>query len=247
MSINSAIEWTESTWNPVTGCSKVSEGCRYCYAETMTRRLKAMGQPNYQAGFSVRVHPDVVDKPRSWKKPQIIFVNSMSDLFHPDVPLEFIQSVFTVMRETPHLYQILTKRDRRLAKLAPELEWADNIWMGVSVENYQVVKRIDSLRATPAKTKFLSVEPLIGPTGPMNLDGIGWVIVGGESGPKARPMDPAWVQDVLRQCRDARVPFFFKQWGGRNKKAAGRTLNGTTYDNMPDSYHAWSADNRTAA
>ncbi len=242
MSQHTPIEWTESTWNPVTGCSKVSDGCLHCYAETMTRRLKAMGQPNYKDGFAVRTHDHVLNKPLTWKKPQIIFVNSMSDLFHPEVPLSFIHKVFDVMRRADHhVFQILTKRDRRLAKLAPELNWPNNIWMGVSVENSKVVKRIDALRNTPAKVKFLSIEPLIGATGPMNLTGIDWVIVGGESGPGARPMEEEWVQDVLRQCREKDVPFFFKQWGGRNKKAAGRELNDRTYDEMPDRYHQWSS------
>ena len=230
----SSIEWTEMTWNPTTGCNKISAGCKYCYAEVMTRRLHAMGIEKYKDGFKVRVHEDALDVPYSWKKPKVVFVNSMSDLFHPEVPFEFIEKVFEVMNNTPqHTYQVLTKRADRLYELHHRLNWTNNIWMGVSVENEKVVDRIDFLRETNAATKFLSCEPLIGPLANMNLTNIDWVIVGGESGRKARLMKENWVLDIQRQCLDARVAFFFKQWGGVNKKKTGRELGGRTYDEMP--------------
>jgi protein gp37 len=230
----SSIEWTEMTWNPTTGCNKVSAGCKYCYAEVMTRRLHAMGIEKYKDGFEVRVHEDALDVPYSWKKPKVVFVNSMSDLFHPEVPFEFIEKVFKVMNDTPqHTYQVLTKRADRLYELHLRLNWTNNIWMGVSVENEKVVDRIDFLRETNAVVKFLSCEPLIGPLRNLNLDNINWVIVGGESGRKARPMKEAWVWDIRQQCQDAGVAFFFKQWGGVNKKKTGRVLGGRTYDEMP--------------
>jgi len=234
MGARSAIEWTQSTWNPVTGCTKISPGCRNCYAERMARRLQAMRQPNYAAGFKLAVHEHALQLPLAWKTPQVIFVNSMSDLFHKDVPLEFVLDVFDVMRRADwHQYQILTKRSRRLLHLDPQLEWADHIWMGVSVENADYAPRIDDLRQTRAAVKFLSLEPLLGPLPGLDLTGIDWVIVGGESGPGARPMYPNWVTDIRDQCVEASVPFFFKQWGGTNKKKSGRLLEGRSWDQMP--------------
>jgi len=228
------IEWTEATWNPVTGCSRISPGCANCYAARMAKRLQAMGQPNYANGFQVVVHDDALRLPQSWRKPQTIFVNSMSDLFHEEVPMEFIGSVFEVMvKADRHRYQVLTKRSQRLVDLAPQLPWPDNVWMGVSVESASYAFRLDHLRQTPAAVKFVSIEPLLGPIQGIDLGGIGWVIVGGESGPGARPMDPGWVQEIRDQCLDAHVPFFFKQWGGRQKKRAGRLLDGRTWDQMP--------------
>jgi protein gp37 len=230
----SAIEWTESTWNPVTGCTKISPGCRHCYAERMAHRLQAMGQPNYQKGFAVTLQPRMLELPLSWRKPQMVFVNSMSDLFHEAVPLEYIQQVFEVMRRADwHRFQVLTKRAARLEVVSPELEWPPNVWMGVSVETAKYTPRIDNLRACGARVRFLSLEPLLGPLPDLDLEGIDWVIVGGESGPKARPMDEAWVLDLRDQCVAAEVPFFFKQWGGVNKKKAGRLLEGYTWDEMP--------------
>ena len=231
---NSTIEWTESTWNPLTGCTKVSPGCKNCYAERMAKRLKAMGQEKYADGFQLREHLQVVADPLKWKKPQTIFVNSMSDLFHEDVSIEFIQSVFKVMREAHwHKFQVLTKRSERLAKLNSQLEWADNIWMGVSVENSDYTFRIDHLRKTSAKTKFLSLEPLLGSLPNLNLEGIDWAIVGGESGPKSRPIKEEWVTEIRDQCVASRTPFFFKQWGGTQKKKAGRKLQGKIWSEMP--------------
>ena len=235
MGQQSAIEWTGATWNPVTGCTKISSGCRNCYAERMARRLQAMGQANYSAGFAPKVHRHALELPLLWKMPQAIFVNSMSDLFHEDVPLEFILDVFDVMRHADwHRYQILTKRSVRLLQLDPQLPWADHIWMGVSVENADCTTRIDDLRQTGAAVKFLSLEPLLGPLPDLDLTGIDWVIVGGESGPGARPMDEGWATDIRDQCVEASVPFFFKQWGGTNKKKAGRLLQGRTWEQMPD-------------
>jgi protein gp37 len=234
MGLGSGIEWTESTWNPVTGCDKISPGCKFCYAERMAERLQAMGQPNYKNGFELTLQPRMVELPLSWKRPQTIFVNSMSDLFHKDVPLSFIQEVFDVMRRANwHRIQVLTKRADRLAEIDPELTWSPNIWMGVSVESTKYVDRIDYLRQTRAKVKFLSLEPLLGALPNLNLRSIDWAIVGGESGPKARPMSSSWVIEIREQCRVAKVPFFFKQWGGKNKKKAGRVLEGRTWDEMP--------------
>jgi protein gp37 len=234
MAEHSGIEWTESTWNPLTGCTKISPGCKHCYAERMARRLQAMGQPNYVNGFELTVHEHVLKKPLGWKSPQIIFVNSMSDLFHKDVPLEFIQRVFDTMKGAHwHQFQVLTKRSERLAELSKYLEWTDNIWMGVSVENEKYLHRIDNLRQTGAKIKFLSIEPLLGPLPKMNLRGINWVIVGGESGPGARPLEREWVTSIRDQCLKAKVPFFFKQWGGVQKRKAGRLLDGRTWNQMP--------------
>jgi len=234
MGLNSAIEWTEATWNPVTGCTKKSAGCEHCYAERMALRLQGMGQANYAHGFTVTLHPHSLRLPLSWKKPQMIFVNSMSDLFHEGVPLDFIQKVFDVMRRADwHTYQVLTKRSERLLELDPVLSWLHHIWMGVTVESSDYTYRIDHLRRTHAAVKFLSLEPLLGPIPALDLTGIHWVVVGGESGPGARPMDPKWVTDIRDQCLRANVPFFFKQWGGVNKKKAGRHLEGNLYNGMP--------------
>lgn len=228
------IEWTEATWNPVTGCSKISPGCSHCYAERMAKRLKAMGQPNYARGFEVAIHEAALALPLSWKKPRMVFVNSMSDLFHEEVPDEFIRSVFGVMASANWLqFQVLTKRSQRIADVASQVVWPANVWMGVSVENKDFAFRVDHLRQTPAAVKFISIEPMLGPIHGMDLTGIGWVIVGGESGPGARPMDPEWVRDIRDQCLAARVPFFFKQWGGTRKKSAGKLLDGRTWDQMP--------------
>ncbi len=231
----STIEWTEMTWNPTTGCSKISQGCKFCYAEIMTRRLKAMGQEKYKKGFKTVVeHPKTLADPYKWKGNKTVFVNSMSDLFHPDVSLGFIKEVFRVMNENPqHNFQVLTKRSERLKEVSKELNWSPNIWMGVSVENADVKFRIKDLQNTNAYIKFLSLEPLIGPLKRLALKGIDWVIVGGESGFKPRDMKEEWVQDIRIQCEKKNVPFFFKQWGGKNKKKAGRTLNGRTYNEMP--------------
>jgi len=234
MATKSKIEWTEMTWNPVTGCSKISEGCRHCYAERMAKRLKAMGNARYANGFKVTLHDDLVDLPRRMRSPRLIFVNSMSDLFHEKVPVEFIRRVFDTMNACPqHTFQVLTKRSQRLRELAPDLPWPYRIWIGVSVEDERVLDRIADLRAVPAQVRFLSCEPLIGPLDELPLDGISWVIVGGESGPGARPMKKAWVQSIRRQCRSADVRFFFKQWGGARKDLNGRALDGQTYDEMP--------------
>jgi protein gp37 len=228
------IEWTESTWNPVTGCTKVSPGCKHCYAERMAKRLQAIGQPNYKNGFRLALQPHMLELPLRWRKPQIIFVNSMSDLFHADVPEEYLRQVFDLMRRAHwHRFQVLTKRAERLAELGPDLDWPENVWMGVSVESTSYRARIDCLRSVPALTRFLSLEPLLGPLPDLDLNGIHWVIAGGESGPRARPMDGDWVRDIRDQCQIADVPFFFKQWGGRNKKRAGRILDGRTWDEMP--------------
>lgn len=232
----SSIEWTEMTWNPTTGCTKISTGCKFCYAEIMTRRLKAMGVQKYQAGFKVvKTHEDQLGIPYTWKQPKVVFVNSMSDLFHESVPLDFIKKVFAVMNENPqHVFQVLTKRAERLYEVHKELKWTHNIWMGVSVENEKVKERISFLNKTRAKVKFLSCEPLIGPLPKLNLKKIDWVIVGGESGYRPRPMETDWVLDIQEQCRKWGVAFFFKQWGGRRKKKNGRVLNGRTYDEMPE-------------
>ncbi len=234
MGAGSSIEWTESTWNPVTGCTKVSPGCAHCYAERMALRLRAMGQQNYVNGFDLTLQPQALELPLRWKKPQRIFVNSMSDLFHDLVPDEFIARVFDVMNRAPwHQFQVLTKRSERLLEISPRLTWAPHIWMGVSVESARFTNRIDHLRKTNAHVKFLSLEPLLGPLENLNLAGIDWAIVGGESGPGARPMRPEWAQNIQEQCARANVAFFFKQWGGVNKKKTGRTLDGRTYDEMP--------------
>lgn len=240
MAGNSSIEWTNMTWNPVTGCTKVSQGCKHCYAERMAKRLKAMGVERYQSGFKLTLHDDLLDLPKRWREPKLVFVNSMSDLFHEKVPVEFIQRVFETMSECEqHIFQVLTKRASRLRAVAPELEWPQNVWMGVSVEDERVAHRIEDLVSTPSQVRFLSLEPLIGPLPNLNLKGIHWVIVGGESGPGARPMKSQWVKDIRKQCRAAKVPFFFKQWGGPRKDLAGRLLDGRTYDEFPRSAHSW--------
>ena len=234
MPTRSNIEWTEMTWNPVTGCTKISQGCKHCYAERMAKRLTAMGAERYRNGFEVTLHPDLLDVPRRWRQPRTVFVNSMSDLFHEDVPHRYIARVFETMAACPqHTFQVLTKRADRLASLAPHIPWAPNVWMGVSVEDARVLERIDHLREVPAKIRFLSLEPLIGPLEDLDLSGISWVIVGGESGPRARPMRREWVNAILRQCREAGVAFFFKQWGGVRKDLTGRKLDGVIYSEMP--------------
>jgi len=228
------IEWTQMTWNPITGCSKVSQGCKHCYAERFARRLKAMGNTRYRNGFQVTVHEDLIDLPRRWQAPRLIFVNSMSDLFHEQIPLGVIQRIFQTMEACPqHTFQILTKRSERLRTCASVLPWPANVWMGVSVEDQRVVDRVHDLQAIPAAVRFLSCEPLLGPLNHLPLQGIHWVIVGGESGPGARPMDPAWVDEILAQCRRVGVAFFFKQWGGVWKSRAGRVLHGRTFNEMP--------------
>jgi len=233
----SSIEWTEATWNPVTGCSKTSAGCANCYAEIMSKRLQAMGVGKYKEGFDVvRFHPETLSIPFEWKKPRTIFVNSMSDLFHEDVFDEHIQSVFSTMNNCQiHNFQILTKRAERLAELSGMLTWTDNIWVGVSIENSSNLYRMEYLKMVPAAVRFLSIEPLLGPLPKLNLNGIDWVIVGGESGPKARPIKEAWVLEIRDQCLKANVPFFFKQWGGKNKKKAGKLLQGETWLQLPSS------------
>lgn len=234
MATKTKIEWTEMTWNPVTGCTKVSPGCKHCYAETMAKRLKAMGNPRYERGFRLTLHDDLVELPMRWKTPRRVFVNSMSDLFHKDVPLDFIKRVFDTMRQCPqHEFQVLTKRAERLAEIGSKLDWSENVWMGVSVESQEYAYRSELLRTVPAHIRFLSVEPLLGQIKTLPLDGIHWVIVGGESGPGARPMQQEWVELVYRQCRKHGVPFFFKQWGGVLKYRNGRKLFGQTFDEMP--------------
>jgi len=238
--MKSRIEWTESTWNPVTGCSKVSPGCAHCYAERMALRLQAMGSEKYRNGFNVTTHEDVLSAPSSWKTPQMVFVNSMGDLFHEDVPLAFIVRVFSAMeRARWHTFQVLTKRTERLAKLACLLRWPPNVWMGVSIENQDYASRADHLRTAHAQIRFLSLEPLLGPLPRLDLDGIHWVIVGGESGPGARPIEQDWVLEIKAQCAAVGVPFFFKQWGGVNKKRAGRLLEGKTWEELPAPASTW--------
>jgi protein gp37 len=244
MSSRSAIEWTEVTWNPITGCDRVSAGCDHCYALTLAKRLKAMGVARYQRdgdprtsgpGFGVSLHPESLKEPYGWRTPRVVFVNSMSDMFHSKVPLSFIQSVFDVIADTPqHTYQILTKRSLRMRRLADCLPWPPNLWMGVSVESASVLPRIDHLRQVPAAVRFLSCEPMLGPLYEVNLEGIGWVIAGGESGPNYRPMHLEWARDLRDLCQKEEVPFFFKQWGGRTPKAAGRELDGVVWDEMPE-------------
>lgn len=234
MADHSGIEWTEATWNPVTGCSKVSPGCRFCYAERLAKRLRAMGQPRYRNGFAVTLQPDTLTLPLRWRTPRLIFVNSMSDLFHRAVPTEYIQQVFATMQEASwHSFQVLTKRAERLADVASQLPWPANVWMGVSVESADYTWRIRHLQRVPAAVRFLSVEPLLGPIRRLPLAGIRWVIVGGESGPGARPMKATWVRSLRDQCAAHQVPFFFKQWGGVWKKRHGRELDGRTWDELP--------------
>lgn len=234
MAVRSKIEWTEVTWNPVTGCTKVSAGCKHCYAERFAARLEAMGAARYRNGFALTLHDDLVEAPRRWREPRLVFVNSMSDLFHEEVPIEFIQQVFATMQVCEqHTFQVLTKRAARLLGMAEQLPWPANVWMGVSVEDEGVMWRVNALMQTPAAVKFLSCEPLIGPLPNLALDGIDWVIVGGESGPGSRPMKPDWVRKIREQCQVANVPFFFKQWGGTRKYRTGRELDGRTYDEFP--------------
>jgi protein gp37 len=230
----SSIEWTDATWNPVTGCTKISPGCKHCYAERMAKRLQAMGQPRYRDGFELTLQPDVIEQPLAWKKPRLVFVNSMSDLFHDEVPLSYLEKVFQVMAEASwHVFQVLTKRSERLAQVASRLTWPANVWMGVSVESEDYTHRIDDLSGIPAAVRFLSVEPLLGPINRLSLRNIDWVIVGGESGPRARPVDPDWVRSIRNDCVSAGVPFFFKQWGGTRKSTTGRVLDGRTWDELP--------------
>jgi protein gp37 len=234
MAAKSSIEWTEATWNPVTGCDKISPGCKNCYAERLAKRLQAMGQRNYRNGFKLTLQPQMLPLPLTWKKPQTIFVNSMSDLFHKNVPLDYIQQTFDVMRRASwHRFQVLTKRADRLAQIDSQINWPANVWMGVSVESQKYIHRIDELRRTGARVKFLSLEPLLTSLTDMDLRGIDWVIVGGESGWGARRIEKEWVLGIQKQCREHGVPFFFKQWGGFNKKKTGRLLNGRTWDEMP--------------
>lgn len=234
MAQGSSIEWTEATWNPVTGCTKVSAGCKHCYAERMAKRLKAMGLPQYRNGFKLTLQPQALELPLKWRQPRRIFVNSMSDLFHKDVPLEFIRQVFDVMNRCPqHTFQILTKRPEIAAEFAPKIEWTPNIWMGTSVEDERALRRLVYLRKVPARVRFLSCEPLLGPLRGLRLRGIHWVIVGGESGPKARPMETDWVRGIRDRCVHNQVPFFFKQWGGVQKCRTGRMLDGDQWDELP--------------
>lgn len=235
MAQNSSIEWTEATWNPVTGCTKISPGCKFCYAERMAKRLQAMGQKRYRNNFQLTLQPDALETPLRWKKPRVIFVNSMSDLFHKDVPLDYIQQCFEVMEQAKqHTFQVLTKRPERTAELADKLPWPENVWMGTSVENRDYTWRVHELKKVPARVRFLSVEPLLGPIPNLPVKGIQWVIVGGESGPGARPMEEEWVLQIRDRCQKFEVPFFFKQWGGVNKKRAGRELEGRTWDGQPE-------------
>lgn len=234
MSDQSGIEWTDATWNPVTGCNQVSPGCKNCYASRLSKRLKAMGSHRYRNGFRLTTHDEALNLPLTWKRPRRIFVNSMSDMFHERLPLKFVRSVFDVMVEADwHVFQVLTKRAERLRELAPQLPWPTNVWQGVSVENAQYTSRARLLAEVPAAVRFLSVEPLLGPIPELPLDGIHWVIVGGESGPGHRPIDPAWVREIRDQCNDADVAFFFKQWGGRTPKTGGRSLDGVVWDGLP--------------
>lgn len=229
------IEWTEATWNPVTGCTKVSDGCKNCYAATMAKRLHAMNNPRYINEFKLTLHPDLVSLPLTWKGPRRIFVNSMSDLFHKDIPVEFIQDVFHTMEKASwHTFQVLTKRSERLSEISKQLPWPSNVWQGVSVENERVLHRINELRLVPAHVRFLSIEPLLGPLDNLNLEGIHWVIVGGESGHGARPMNEEWVTSIRDQCLEQNVAFFFKQWGGVQKHRHGRELEGRTWDEFPN-------------
>ncbi len=236
MSTQSSIEWTETTWNPVTGCTKISDGCKHCYAERMATRLQAMGVEKYRNGFDLTVHESVLEEPLRWKKPRIVFVNSMSDLFHEAVPAVFIESVFRVMnRASQHTFQVLTKRPARVLELDPKLTWTPNIWLGTSIESKERIDRLAKLKESSALTKFLSLEPLLGPLPGLDLAGVDWVIVGGESGPGARPMKADWVREIRDNCLQSRVPFFFKQWGGVFKKQMGRVLDKRTWDQMPAS------------
>jgi protein gp37 len=235
MAQNSRIEWTQATWNPITGCTKISPGCKHCYAERMAKRLQAMGVPQYRDGFRPTLHPEVLNLPLRHRKPRTFFVNSMSDLFHKNVPLAFIQQVFGIMESAPqHTFQVLTKRPEIAAHFAPDLPWPDNVWLGTSIESAMYTHRIKTLATIPAAIRFLSVEPLLGPIPQLPLEGIHWVIVGGESGPGARPMQEEWVTAIRDHCLAKGVPFFFKQWGGVNKKKTGRLLEGHIWEEMPN-------------
>nr|WP_075958304.1 phage Gp37/Gp68 family protein [Ornithinimicrobium sp. CNJ-824] len=248
MADRSAIEWTEATWNPVTGCDRISPGCDNCYALTLAKRLKAMGVDKYQhdgdprtsgPGFGVTLHPQTLGQPRKWRAPRLVFVNSMSDLFHAKVPVSYVKDVLDVIRETPqHTYQVLTKRATRARRLADQLDWPSNLWLGVSVETAEYFQRVDALREVPAAVRFLSCEPLLGDLKGINLEGIGWVIAGGESGPRYRPMQVDWARSIRDACVNAGVPFFFKQWGGATPKRHGRTLEGRTWDELPETTRA---------
>ena len=239
MGDKSAIEWTDATWNPVTGCSKVSPGCKNCYAERLAARLEAMGNPRYRNGFEVTLHPDQLTLPLRWKGPRKIFVNSMSDLFHEAIPDDFIKQVFDVMAKADwHVFQILTKRAKRLEALAAQLPWPENIWQGVSVESEEYTWRIHHLQEVPAAVRFISVEPLLGPISRLPLKGINWVIVGGESGPRFRVAQPIWIRSIRDQCLRTKVPFFFKQWGGFTSKAGGRQLDGRLWSQLPMIHHS---------
>ncbi len=234
MAQKSSIEWTDSSWNPATGCTKISDGCKHCYAEKMALRLRGMGQNKYRNGFDVTLHPDALDEPLKWTKRNMIFVCSMGDLFHEDVPDAYIKRVFHVMNKAKqHTFQVLTKRSSRLPEIAKSLKWSNNIWLGVTVESSKYQHRINDLKMVPAKIKFLSLEPLLSDLPSLNLDGIDWVIVGGESGAGARPISKEWVFNVRNQCEYYKIPFFFKQWGGVNKKAAGKMLDGRIWNEMP--------------
>ena len=243
MADKSAIEWTEATWNPTTGCDQISPGCDNCYALKLAKRLKAMGNPKYQLdgdprtsgpGFAIQTHEEALDLPRQWRSPRVVFVNSMSDLWHAKVPTDFVRRVFDVMVETPqHTYQLLTKRPIRLVRMAHDLPWPSNVWVGVSVESRRQCWRIDRLREVPAVVRFVSAEPLLESLGPLDLAGIHWLIAGGESGPRARPMRKTWVRQLRAECRRQETAFFFKQWGGHTPKAGGRELDGRTWDQMP--------------
>lgn len=245
MADRSSIEWTEATWNPVTGCDQLSPGCDNCYAKALAKRLRAMGNPRYQTdgsrstsgpGFGIALHHDQLQLPMRWRGPRVIFVNSMSDLFHSEVPTEFIRAVFATMDNTPrHTYQVLTKRPRRAARIAHELPWPSNVWLGTSIESNDFVWRADYLRRVPATVRFLSIEPMLGPVPDLDLTGIGWVITGGESGPGYRPIDVAWVRAVRDACITAGIPYFHKQWGGRTPKTGGRELDGRRWDEYPAS------------
>lgn len=238
MSQQTKIQWTETTWNPTTGCDKISQGCKFCYAEIMTRRLKAMGQVKYKNGFEVTTHENELDKPGTWKNSQFVFVNSMSDLFHKEVPFEFIQKVFKVMNDNPqHIFQVLTKRADILLDYNKELNWTPNIWMGVTLENEDAIWRSEFLKGTDAKIKFLSCEPLLSSLTSLNVNGIDWVIVGGESGRKPRPIKEEWVDEIHEKCRISKISFFFKQWGGTDKKKSGNLLHGAVYKEMPITAH----------
>lgn len=238
MALHSSIEWTETTWNPVTGCTPISDGCRNCYAARLAKRLKAMGNDRYRNGFQLTLHHDLIDIPLHWIKPRLVFVNSMSDLFHEDIPVEFIQKIFSTMKQgKQHTFQILTKRSTRLMEIAPKLTWPDNVWMGVTIESGKYAYRANNLRKTPAAVRFISVEPMVGPANNVDFSKIDWVIVGGESGPKSRKVEESWVKAIRDECVFSSVPFFFKQWGGTNKKKAGRLLEGKTWDQYPRLYN----------